>query len=75
MPKDFIRSPIRRSRLIQIARECKKLRLELGYTQYDVADEVRTTSANICEFENARNDSATIMLWYVQHGLNIGLID
>lgn len=38
--------------------------------QLDIAIEVGTTFTNISAFENGKNDSATILLWYVLHGFD-----
>lgn len=49
---------------------CKCTRMRKAVPQKDVAREVKTSAQNICEFEQGRNNSAKILLWYVEHGLS-----
>ena len=50
---------------------CKELRVELGITQQQVADETGYSYRNISSFENGRNNNACILLWYISHGYTI----
>lgn len=51
-----------------LGHECKRFRKQLGYTQFDVADDLGFSVVNISAFETGRNDSARILYWYVEHG-------
>lgn len=55
--------------LIKLGAKCRDLRESLGYIQSDVAEEVGYSKENISAFETGRNNNATILLWYVEHGL------
>lgn len=48
---------------------CIEYRKKLGFTQKDVADELGCSMENISAFENARNNSGKIWLWYISKGL------
>lgn len=45
--------------------ECKRIRLDRGYTQEDVAKEIGVPLYDIQAFENGRSNNAVILLWYV----------
>lgn len=64
-------SPYQKELQKRIAENCYKLRLELGYTLLAVAEECRTSPQDICAFEHARNNSATIFYWYIKRGVKI----
>lgn len=55
-------------RLKQIGSDCKEIRINCGYTQAQVAEEVKTNSSMISNFESGGNNSALILDWYVKHG-------
>ena len=57
--------------LVELGTKCKELREQLGYFQSDVADEIGYSKETISSFECGRNNNATILFWYIQHGLNI----
>ena len=56
--------------LTDLGRVCKRLRLSKGYTQADVGRELCTSSQNVSHFETGINDSAYLLLWYLDHGLD-----
>lgn len=53
-----------------IGRVAGEWRREHEITQLDIANELGTTFTNISSFEHGKNDSATILLWYVLHGFD-----
>lgn len=55
--------------LVDLAARCRDLRLLLGKTQREVADEIGYTRQNISLFELGKNPSLDILMWYVRHGL------
>lgn len=55
--------------MIPMGRICAYYRHEIGYTMREIASDTGYTIANISHFEHGRNDNATILLWYVMHGL------
>lgn len=50
---------------------CKRYRNDLGVTQLEVAYETHYSVENISAFENGRNDSLMIFLWYLQNGFTM----
>ena len=54
---------------------CMLLRMKLGKTQRDVAGELDCSPSCISRFEAGENDSATILFWYIQHGLDWRIYD
>lgn len=64
-------SPAQRDLQRKIAKACKQKRVELGYTQAQVAEEVKTSPQDVSAFETGRNNSATIYHWYIQKGVQI----
>lgn len=60
----------KRHTLKVIGRAAGDWRRENGMTQLDIAIELGTTFTNISAFERGRNDSATILLWYILHGFD-----
>lgn len=50
---------------------CKKFRLSKGFLQSDVATACGCSRENIAAFEQGRNDSAVILLWYISKGLKV----
>ena len=50
---------------------CADHRKRIGYTQQQIADELGYSVYNISAFENGRNDSAKILFWYLEHGLEV----
>lgn len=71
MSKTFI-SHERRMQLRRVGRLCAKYRRSLGVTQREIAFELNVTLHNVSHFECGKNDSATILLWYVGRGMDIG---
>lgn len=58
--------------LAKIGRICKQYRKKvLKCTQRDVSRELGFTQSNVSSFENGRNDSYIILLWYMEHGLTL----
>lgn len=55
----------------KLGEKCKKYRLAKGYLQSEVAAECGCSRENISAFEQGRNDSAIILLWYIQKGLKV----
>ena len=51
--------------------KCRNHRLELGYRQADVAKECYCNNTNVSAFERGENDSATLLCWYILHGLDL----
>ena len=49
---------------------CMLLRIKLKRTQREVAEDLDCSPSSISRFENGENDSATILMWYIRHGLN-----
>lgn len=64
-------SPCQRELQRRIATACRDFRIEIGYTQAQVAEEVKTSPQDISAFETCRNNSATIYHWYIQKGVKI----
>lgn len=44
---------------------CRKMRIRNGYTCVDVAKVLGYTHSNITKFENGKNNSASILLYYL----------
>lgn len=55
-------------RLRIIGEKCKQIRIENGYSQKDVAKEVKVNPSMVSGFESGRNNSALLLDWYVKHG-------
>ena len=55
----------------EIGERCKRFRIMKSYLQSQVAQEVGCSRENVAAFDNGRNDSAIIFLWYIKKGLNI----
>lgn len=49
--------------------KCKLIRERAGLTQAQVAEILGFTPQNISAFEMGRNDSATILLWYIENDI------
>ena len=58
----------------KIGERCKRFRQLLQYRQIDVARDTGYSLENISGFENGRNDNGLIMLWYIAHGMSVGMI-
>lgn len=58
----------------KIGERCKRFRQLLQYRQIDVAHDTGYSLENISGFENGRNDNGLIMLWYIAHGMSVGMI-
>ena len=54
-----------------IGNACKRYRQYLGKTQLDVAGDLGYTSKAISGFECGRSYNALILLWYVDHGIDL----
>lgn len=57
--------------LEEMGRRCKATRTYYKYTQQEVADECGVTQPIISRFEKGEDDSATLLSWYLSHGLEI----
>lgn len=55
--------------LKRIGFECMLLRMKLHWTQREVAEDLHCSPSSISRFESGNNDSATILMWYMRHGL------
>ena len=53
-----------------IGEACRRWRVQHGYTQDHIAQELHYTQTNISRFENGSNDNMTILLWYIKHGFD-----
>lgn len=58
-----------------LGRKCKRLRKSLSKTQTDVANDTGYSFKSISAFENGRANNAIILLWYINHGLEEGVIN
>ena len=61
-------------RLKQIGTACKQRRKKLGLTQYAVAVETGYSIKTISAFETGRTNNAILLVWYMNHGLDINEI-
>lgn len=50
---------------------CKRYRLEMGCTQKEVAKECKCNTSNVSAFERGENDSASLLMWYILHGMDV----
>lgn len=57
--------------LKNIGQQCRQLREALGLLQSDVAVDVGVSRETISAFENGRNNSAYLLAWYIEHGLEL----
>lgn len=57
--------------LKKIGRECAKVRREHGYTQLEVAEELHMVRTSVSNFERGKNNSASILAWYILHGYSM----
>ena len=55
----------------RIGAACRTLRESLKLKQSDVGQMIGCSKENISAFENGRNNNATILAWYITHGLDI----
>lgn len=55
----------------QIGKACQFYRMSLGLRQKDVALDLNYTKDNISQFENGRNGSLRVFIWYLDKGLTI----
>lgn len=62
-------------KLIEVAKACKVFRMEQGYTQSEVAEEIGYSVGNVSAFEQGRNDSISIFMWYLDRGFTIKFLD
>lgn len=56
---------------MEIGKKCKDFRLSLEISLTQVAKDVGYTRQNIWNFENGLNHNYRILMWYVEHGLNL----
>ena len=57
--------------LVRLGLTCKEFRKSLGVPQTVVANETNYTNQSISYFEQGKNDSFSILAWYLQNGLTI----
>ena len=62
---------MRRHELKEIGRQCQRLRESLGLLQTDIAADLNVSRETISAFETGRNDSAFLLSWYIEHGLEL----
>lgn len=56
----------------RIGSRCRDYRLNvLGLKQSDVADEIGYSKESVSAFENGRNNNAVILMYYINHGLDL----
>ena len=55
----------------ELGEKCRRFRIMKSYLQSQVAQEVGCSKENVSAFENGRNDSAIIFLWYIRKGLKV----
>ena len=69
------KSPLARTKLEILGKRCKEFRILAGYTLKEAAAECHTSISSIWQFEDGQNDSATMLMWYIEKGFsnaNIG---
>ena len=57
--------------LVDLGKQCKDFRLEIGLLQSDVAAETGYSVENVSKFENGKNNNLKIFLWYVSKGITL----
>ena len=57
--------------LKQLGEICKESRIEKGYLQSDIANQMHYSIENISAFENGKNNNAQLLLWYIRNGLDL----
>lgn len=62
-------------RLKQIGVACRNYRRKIGLTQKQVSIETHYSSKTISSFETGHLNNATLLLWYLSHGLKIDEIE
>ena len=55
-------------RLREIGKKCREVRVARGYSQREVAEEVKVNPSMVSTFENGGNNSALLLDWYVKSG-------
>lgn len=51
---------------------CKQYRkYTLKVSQRELAGDIGVTGQNVSAFERGRNNNARILLWYIEHGIDI----
>ena len=61
----------KREYLNNIGFRCKLFRVSLSITQKEIAEELGETQNNICMFDAGKNNSAYILMWYINRGLKL----
>lgn len=54
-----------------VGMRCKEYRETCALYQSDVAEETGYSKENVSSFETGRNNNAVILLWYIDHGLDL----
>lgn len=57
--------------LVDLGKQCKDFRLEIGLLQSDVASDTGYSVENVSKFENGKNNNLKIFLWYVSKGITL----
>lgn len=55
----------------ELGKACKRLRLFLGASVQDVAEATGFSVSSVYLFEQGHGSNIKILMWYVNHGLNI----
>lgn len=67
----FIERKINMKHIKEIGKLCKRYRQYIGYTQEQVAKELRCSSSNISAFERGKINNMEILFWYIEKGLDL----
>lgn len=58
--------------MLKLGRMCKTYRkYTLKTSQREVATDIGVTGQNVSAFECGKNNNARILLWYIEHGMDI----
>lgn len=57
--------------LAEIGDACRSFRLQHGYTQKDISNDIYYTQQAISRFEHGHLDNCRVLLWYIVHGFKI----
>lgn len=60
--------------LKEIGARCKEFRLSMGILQIRVAEDTGYSLENVSKFETGRNDNYRILLWYLEHGIDVNYL-
>lgn len=54
-----------------IGEKCREHRTKIGYSQADIAKELKYAPYSISRFERGLNNNAVMLLWYFLHGMTM----